>query len=110
MAADSRFEIMRTSYGRAVEVGRLCFYAPGSRNERVILDVPRQNPEYDALWVALSPEEARSLAGLLLRHAAAAESWGSAVGNGDAASPNGDAASRNGNGAAHADGETSLSS
>lgn len=83
MAADSRFETMRTSYGRAVEVGRLCFHAPGSTNERVILDVPRQNPEYDPLWLALSPDEARDLAGLLLRHAAAAESWASAIGNGD---------------------------
>ncbi|MFW6090545.1 MAG: hypothetical protein ACODAF_01640 [Actinomycetota bacterium] len=96
MAADSRFEIMRTSYGRAVEVGRLCFFAPGTRNERVILDVPRQNPEYDALWVALSPDEARSLAGLLLRHAAAADSWGSAVGNGDGGSGHGGGASGNG--------------
>ncbi len=83
MGADSRFETMRTSYGRAVEVGRLCFYAPDSRTERVILDVPRQNPEYDALWLALSPDEARNLAGLLLRHAAAAESWASSVSNGD---------------------------
>jgi hypothetical protein len=73
MTTPCRFETMRTSYGRVVEVGRLCFRDPGLHDERVILDVPRQNPEYDSLWVALSPSEARALAGLLIRHAEAAE-------------------------------------
>jgi hypothetical protein len=74
MTADSRFEIMRTSYGRTVEVGRLCLSRSGSCDDRVIVDVPRENPEYDDLWLALSPAEARDLAGRLIRHAAAAES------------------------------------
>ncbi|HEX5997135.1 MAG TPA: hypothetical protein VFY84_18510 [Jiangellales bacterium] len=63
---------MRTSYGRTVEVGRLCFYSTQTRGERIILDVPRQNPEYDSLWLAMSPEEAHQLAALLDRCAAAA--------------------------------------
>ena len=72
--ADGRFEIMRTSYGRAVEVGRLGLPPHDSREDRVILDVPRQNPEYDNLWLAMSPAEARDLARLLMRHASEAES------------------------------------
>jgi hypothetical protein len=40
----------------------------------VIVDVPRENPEYDHLWLALSPAEARDLAGRLIRLVAAAES------------------------------------
>ncbi|WP_123788555.1 hypothetical protein [Phytoactinopolyspora halophila] len=68
---------MSTSYGRRVEVGRLHLSEPGSSGDgRVILDIPRQDPEYDAMWVALSPVEARDLADLLLRYAAAAESHG----------------------------------
>lgn len=74
MTADSRFETLRTSYGRTVEVGRLGLTSDESRGDRVILDVPRQNPEYDSFWVAMSPAEARELAGLLMRHAALAES------------------------------------
>ena len=74
MTADSRFETMRTSYGRTVEVGRLCLSRSGARDDRVIVDVPRENPEYDDLWLALSPAEARDLAGRLIRLAAAAES------------------------------------
>ena len=62
---------MRTSYGRAVEVGRLCFHS--TRTERIILDVPRQNPEYDSLWLAMSPNEAHRLAALLEKCASAAE-------------------------------------
>ena len=83
MSTNSRFDTMSTSYGRTVEVGRLCLGAAGSRNERVILDAPRQDPEYDHLWLALSPAEARDLAGLLTRHAAAAESSASPVTDGD---------------------------
>lgn len=83
MTADSRFETMRTSYGRAVEVGRLGLSPRDSRVDRVILDVPRQNPEYDSLWLAMSPAEARDLAGLLMRHAAAAESPESSVDGGN---------------------------
>jgi hypothetical protein len=82
MTADSRFETMRTSYGRTVEVGRLCLSRSGARDERVIVDVPRENPEYDDLWLALSPAEARDLAGRLIRHAAAAESPASVAGAG----------------------------
>jgi hypothetical protein len=82
MTADSRFETMLTSYGRAVEVGRLGLPPHGSREDRVILDVPRQNPEYDDLWVAMSPAEARDLAGLLVRHAEAAERVSPATGDG----------------------------
>ena len=73
MSADSRFETIHTSYGRTVEVGRLCFHSPDTDGERIILDVPRQNPEYDSLWLALSPKEAHRLAALLDRCAAAAE-------------------------------------
>jgi hypothetical protein len=80
MTADSRFETMRTSYGRTVEVGRLCLTRPGSCDDRVIVDVPRENPEYDDLWLALSPAEARDLAGRLIRLAAAAESPASVAG------------------------------
>jgi len=80
MTADSRFEIMRTSYGRTVEVGRLCLSRTGSSDDRVIVDVPRENPEYDDLWLALSPAEARDLAGRLIRLAAAAESPESVAG------------------------------
>ena len=39
MSADSRFETMHTSYGRTVEVGRLCFHSPDTDGERIILDV-----------------------------------------------------------------------
>jgi len=80
MTVDSRFEIMRTSYGRTVEVGRLCLSRPGSCDDRVIVDVPRENPEYDDLWLALSPAEARDLARRLIRLAAAAESPASVAG------------------------------
>ncbi|HEX6197137.1 MAG TPA: hypothetical protein VFZ37_14580 [Jiangellaceae bacterium] len=73
MAADSMFETMYTSYGRMVEVGRLGLKPDESADERVILDVPRQDPQYDSIWLAMSPTEARDLAGLLMRHAAAAE-------------------------------------
>jgi hypothetical protein len=73
MSADSRFETMHTSYGRTVEVGRLCFVSSESDGERVILDVPRRNPEYDSLWLAMSPKEAHRLAALLDRCATAAE-------------------------------------
>jgi hypothetical protein len=83
MTADSRFETMRTSYGRAVEVGRLDRNPRDSRDDRVILDVARQNPEYDSLWLAMSPAEARDLASLLVRHAAAAESPESSVDGGN---------------------------
>jgi hypothetical protein len=80
MTVDSRFEIMRTSYGRTVEVGRLRLSRPGSCDDRVIVDVPRENPEYDDLWLALSPAEARDLARRLIRLAAAAESPASVAG------------------------------
>lgn len=73
MRADSRFETMQTSYGRTVEVGRLCFYTSESDGERVILDVPRRNPDYDSLWLAMSPKEAHRLAALLDRYATEAE-------------------------------------
>jgi hypothetical protein len=73
MSADSRFETMHTSYGRTVEVGRLCFRSPDTDGERIILDVPRQNPQYDSLWLAMSPKEAHRLAALLDRCATAAE-------------------------------------
>jgi hypothetical protein len=79
MTADSRFETMRTSYGRTIEVGRLCLTRPGTCDDRVIVDVPRENPEYD-LWLALSPAEARDLAGRLIRLATAAESPASVAG------------------------------
>jgi hypothetical protein len=46
----------------------------------VIVDVPRENPEYDDLWLALSPAEARDLARRLIRLAAAAESPASVAG------------------------------
>lgn len=74
MAVNSKFESIRTSYGRKVEVGRLCFFPTDPDDERVIVDVPRQNPEFDTMWLALSPDEARELAALLVRQAAAAES------------------------------------
>ena len=73
MSADSRFETIHTSYGRTVEVGRLCFHSPDTDGERIILDVPRQNPEYDSLWLAMSPNEAHRLAVLLEKCASAAE-------------------------------------
>lgn len=73
MRADRRFETMHTSYGRTVEVGRLCFHRPETDGGRVILDVPRQNPQYDGLWLAMSPAEAHRLAALLDRYATAAE-------------------------------------
>jgi hypothetical protein len=41
--------------------------------DRIILDVPRDNPEYDDLWLALSPKEARHLAECLTRQATEAE-------------------------------------
>jgi hypothetical protein len=63
-----------------VEVGRLCLSRPGSCDDRVIVDVPRENPEYDDLWLALSPAEARDLARRLIRLAAAAESPASVAG------------------------------
>lgn len=64
---------MNTSYGRTVEVGRLCFHSPDTAGERIILDVPRQNPQYDSLWLAMSPKESHRLAALLDRCATAAE-------------------------------------
>lgn len=73
MTLDSRFEKMCTSYGRMVEVGRLALKPHRAADERVILDVPRQNPQYDNIWLAMSPDEARRLAGLLMRHADAAQ-------------------------------------
>ncbi|NEE00659.1 hypothetical protein [Phytoactinopolyspora halotolerans] len=67
-------ETMRTSYGRTVEVGRLRLPGLTAPVDRVILDVPRDNPEYDDLWLSLSPQEARELAARLMRHASEAES------------------------------------
>lgn len=73
MVDGNRTETMRTSYGRTVEVGRLRLPGTTAPVERVIVDVRRENPEYDDLWLSLSPAEARDLAERLMRHAAAAE-------------------------------------
>ncbi|NED98529.1 hypothetical protein G1H11_24840 [Phytoactinopolyspora alkaliphila] len=76
MSNSIRHETMRTSYGRTVEVGRLRLPGVQTPVDRVILDVPRDNPEYDNLWLSLSPREARDLAERLTRHATEAESAG----------------------------------
>lgn len=73
MSNSIRHETMCTSYGRTVEVGRLRL--PGVRQpvNRIILDVLRDNPDYDDLWLTLSPQEARDLAQRLMRQATEAE-------------------------------------
>jgi hypothetical protein len=73
MSNSIRHEKMCTSYGRTVEVGRLRLPGVRSHVDRIILDVPRDNPEYDDLWLALSPMEARHLAECLTRQATEAE-------------------------------------
>lgn len=76
MPCDIRHETMCTTYGRTVEVGRLRLPGVTSQVDRIIVDVPRDNPEYDNLWLSLSPEEARDLATRLTRQAAEAETRG----------------------------------
>ncbi|NDL59660.1 hypothetical protein [Phytoactinopolyspora mesophila] len=73
MSNSIRHETMCTSYGRTVEVGRLRLPGVTRPVERIVLDVPRKNPEYDNLWLSLSPDEARDLASRLVRQAAEAE-------------------------------------
>ncbi|WP_207782089.1 hypothetical protein [Phytoactinopolyspora limicola] len=68
-----RHETMYTSYGRVVEVGRLRLPGVSRPVDRIVVDVPRTNPEYDDLWLSLSPAEARDLARRLVRQAAEAE-------------------------------------
>lgn len=68
-----RHEKMCTSYGRTVEVGRLRLPGVDMPVNRITLDVPRDNPEYDDIWLALSPREARDLAERLNRQAREAE-------------------------------------
>jgi hypothetical protein len=82
MTVHSRFNTICTSYGRTVEVGRLSL-TQGSGDERVYLDIPRQNPEFDNLWLALSPEEACDLADLLVWHAQVAKSRAVGAGGGN---------------------------
>jgi hypothetical protein len=76
MSNSIRHETMCTSYGRTVEVGRLRLPGVTSPVERIVLDVPRKNPEYDGLWLSLSPEEARDLASRLVRQAEEADATG----------------------------------
>lgn len=73
MSSSIRHETMCTSYGRTVEVGRLRL--PGVKHpvDRIILDIIRDNPDYDGLWLALSPQEALGLAQRLMRQATEAE-------------------------------------
>ncbi|AYY14245.1 hypothetical protein EF847_17630 [Actinobacteria bacterium YIM 96077] len=73
MSLSIRHETMCTSYGRTVEVGRLRLPGVNEPVQRIVLDVPRSNPEYDRLWLSLSPQEARDLADRLERYAAEAE-------------------------------------
>lgn len=64
-------ERLRTTCGRTIEIGRLAL--PGTTVERVIVDVSREDHDYDELWMSLTPGEARDLATLLARQAATAE-------------------------------------
>lgn len=73
MSNSIRHETMCTSYGRTVEVGRLRLPGVTHPVDRIILDVPRDNPDYDGLWLTLSPKEARDLAQRLMRQATEAE-------------------------------------
>lgn len=81
MVANIRHETLCTTYGRTVEIARLRLPGPHETVQRIILDVPRTNPEYDHLWLSLSPKEARELAGCLERYAAEAEAEASEPGD-----------------------------
>jgi uncharacterized OsmC-like protein len=63
----------RTTCGRDVRVGRLALGSAERRAWRVSLDVGHAPGQADGTWAALTPAEARQLAAILLREAAAAE-------------------------------------
>ena len=64
----------RTTCGREVAVGWLVLGGPDQPARRVSLDIGQSPGRGDGTWAALTPAEARQLAAVLLRQAAAAES------------------------------------
>jgi uncharacterized OsmC-like protein len=66
-------QVVRTTCGREVQVGRLALGSAEQPARRVSLDVGHSPGHQDGAWAALTPAEARQLAAALLRQAAAAE-------------------------------------
>ncbi|MEU8511093.1 OsmC family protein [Kitasatospora sp. NPDC048722] len=65
-------QLMRTACGRTIAVSRFApEVLPGTG--RVILDTPCEPYDTDEVWASLTPAEARQLAGMLMRQAAAVE-------------------------------------
>ncbi|MEU9474477.1 hypothetical protein [Streptomyces sp. NPDC048191] len=62
-----------TRCGRRIEVHCLWFGRPDRPVGRITLDVGEDQGGEPGVWAALTPAEARDLAGLLLRQAGAAE-------------------------------------
>jgi hypothetical protein len=62
-----------TGCGRRIEVHCLRFVAPGRTIGRIALAVGQDQSGEPGLWAALTPDEARRLARLLLDHADTAE-------------------------------------
>ncbi|MFI2200267.1 hypothetical protein ACH47Z_05680 [Streptomyces sp. NPDC020192] len=73
-SADERRLVTRC--GRRIEVRRLRFGRPDRPVSRIALDVGQDRGGVPGVWAALTPEEARGLARLLLAQADATEQPG----------------------------------
>jgi putative redox protein len=65
-------DLIQTTCGRHIQVGRLALGAADRPAERVSLDIGHKPGDEDGTWAALTPAEARQLAAALLKQAAAA--------------------------------------
>jgi putative redox protein len=72
-AAAPRHEVMRTSCGRTITVGRLKLTGPAPPLGRITMNLGCEPHDRGQVWMSLTASECRHLAGILLAQAASAE-------------------------------------
>jgi putative redox protein len=69
----SAHEVMRTSCGREITVGRLKLSGPAHPLGRISMNLGCEPHDHGQVWMSMTPSECRHLAGMLLAQAASAE-------------------------------------
>ena len=72
-AGTAAADVLHTTCGRTLTLGRIRLDGLEHPTSRVTLDLHREPYDSEEVWASLTPVEARTLAGRLLAHAAAAE-------------------------------------